>query len=359
MFAPGDHRRFGWLIPDYTLQWIFNAWDHFEYSGDAEVARELFPTMQKALAWFEALQGEDGRIADLPYWHFQDWAAVGRTGYSTVLNAELAGAFELVARFAEALGWSAEGERLHARAERLRAALTTHWDAARGLYVDSVDPASGERLARASQHANAAMILWGGVDEARARSVAESIGDRARLKLTPAPPIIVEGEHYDEATDIVLANTFFSHFVYAAMAKAGRFDLALDLMRERYGSMVERGATTLWEGFEPHASLAHGFSATPTWQLVRHLLGVAPASPGFDRVSVRPHLGSLTFARGVQPTRLGDVEVSLRKSGESYDVEVTLPEATSGELIAPGGYVLEGDSQLAPGRNNRAMRPAR
>jgi len=203
------------------------------------------------------------------------------------------------------------------------------------------------------------MILWGGVDEARARSVAESIGDRARLKLTPAPPIIVEGEHYDEATDIVLANTFFSHFVYAAMAKAGRFDLALDLMRERYGSMVERGATTLWEGFEPHASLAHGFSATPTWQLVRHLLGVAPASPGFDRVSVRPHLGSLTFARGVQPTRLGDVEVSLRKSGESYDVEVTLPEATSGELIAPGGYVLEGDSQLAPGRNNRAMRPAR
>ncbi len=359
MFAPGDHRRFGWLIPDYTLQWIFNAWDHFEHSGDCELARELFPTMLRALEWFEALQGSDGRIANLPYWHFQDWAAVGRTGYATVLNAELCGAFEIAGRFAEVLGWSREHARRTAQASQLRSALEAHWDDARGLYVDCVDPGSGERQSRTSQHANAAMILWGGASPARAREVAGKIGDDARLRLTPAPPVIVEGEVFDPASHIVLANTFFSHFVYAALAKAGRFDLALDLMQKRYGGMVERGATTLWEGFEPHASLAHGFSATPTWQMIRHVLGIAPASPGFDAISIRPHLGDLEFARGVQPTRLGDIEVTLRKVDAHIRVEVVLPEATSGELTATEGYVLEGDSRLPPGESVRTMRRAR
>lgn len=359
MFAPGDHRRFGWLIPDYSLHWIFNAWDHYQHSGDIELARELFPTLLKALAWFEALQGPDGRIADLPYWHFQDWAAVGRTGFATVLHAELCGAFEIGAQFASALGWADEHARLAGRAERLRAALEAHWDEERGVYVDSVDPATGRREARVSQHSNAAMILWGAIPAERARAIAAVIGDRTRLKLTPAPPIIVKGEPFDISRDIVLANTFFSHFVYAAFAKAGRFDLALDLMRERYGAMVARGATTLWEGFEPHASLAHGFSATPTWQFARNILGVSPAAPGFASVRVTPFLGDLEFANGVVPSKRGDIEVAMKRDGGAIRVDVTLPANVSGVLECREGYALEGEAALDPGKNARLLvRPA-
>ena len=34
MFAPGDHRTNGTLIPDWTLQWILTAADHYRYTGD-------------------------------------------------------------------------------------------------------------------------------------------------------------------------------------------------------------------------------------------------------------------------------------------------------------------------------------
>ncbi|MBL8550584.1 MAG: alpha-L-rhamnosidase N-terminal domain-containing protein [Hyphomonadaceae bacterium] len=357
MFAPGDHRRFGWLIPDFSLQWIFNVWDHFEYSGDREFARSLLPTLLRALAWFETQQEEDGRIADLPYWHFQDWAAVGRTGYATVLNAELCGAFEIAARIAAALGWSDEAARRHAQAARLRESLDAHWDDARGLYVDCVDPSTGTRRPRVSQHANAAMILWGGVSEERAARIARAIGDRSRLRLTPAPPIIMEGEPYDEAEHIVLANTFFSHFVYSALAKAGRFDMALNLMRERYGRMIERGAVTLWEGFEPDASLAHGFSATPTWQLIRHVLGIGPAAPGAP-VRISPNLCGLEYARGVQPTAGGDIALSMRRRGDEIEVEATLPSGMAGELFAPPGYDLTGTRRLDAGKSTRMLRRA-
>ncbi len=359
MFAPGDHRRFGWLIPDFTLQWIFNLADHFDHSGDREFLHDLFPTLLKALGWFERLQGDDGRIADLPYWHFQDWAAVGRTGYATVLNAEVLGALRIAERLSATLGWSAQASGFSARASRLEVALEAHWDDQRSVYVDIVDPASGVRERRVSQHANAAMMLWADLAPTRMRGLAQTIGDRSRLRLTPAPPVTLVGEPFDPETDIVLANTFYSHFVYAALARAGRLDLALALMRERYGDMAARGATSLWEGFEPHTSLAHGFSATPTWQLSRHVLGVAPASPGFTRTWIRPDIVDLDFARGVFPTVMGDVCVAIARDGDDLDVDVSLPQGMTGVLESPAGYRLEGDGALASGQSRRRFHPAR
>jgi hypothetical protein len=358
MFAPGDHRRFGWLIPDFTLQWIFNVADHFDYSGDRELLRELFPTVLKALSWFEGLQREDGRIADLPYWHFQDWAAVGRTGYATVLNAELLGAVAIAARLAGELGWAGEANRLASKVSRLKRSLEAHWDEQRGLYVDIVDPETGARDPRCSQHANAAMMLWAGLPRDRMARIAAETGDSTKLRLTPAPPVTMIGEAFDSTTDIVLANTFFSHFVYAAFAKAGRFDLALKLMRERYGAMIAAGATSLWEGFEPHTSLAHGFSASPTWQLSRQVLGIRPGAPGFLTAIVAPNLGDLDFARGVHPTRMGDIAVSVQRAGACIEVDITLPDSMEGELEAPSGYRVNGDHRLYPGPNKRVMRAA-
>jgi hypothetical protein len=165
----------------------------------------------------------------------------------------------------------------------------------------------------------------------------------------------MSGEPFDLTTDIVLANTFFSHFVYAALAKAERFDLALALMRERFGAMLAAGATSLWEGFEPHTSLAHGFSSTPTWQLSRYVLGIAPCAPGFAQARIAPYLGDLEFARGVHPTRLGDVAVSMQRAGACIDIEISLPGAMEGVLEPPPGYRLVGDARLHPGANRRQM----
>ncbi len=355
MFAPGDYRRFGWLIPDFTLQWVFNCGDHFAYSGDAALMRALFPTMLKALAWFERLQADDGRIADLPYWHFQDWAAVGRTGYATVLNAQLCGAFLVATDIARALGWDAEAKRLEHKAAVLQGALEAHWDDVRQLYVDCVDPISGEREPRVSQHTNAAMILWGGAPRARWDAIAARISDPTRLKVTPAPPVTLGGEPMDIDADIVLANTFYSHFVFAALAKTGQFDRALALMRNRYGKMLARGATSLWEGFEPHASLAHGFSATPTWQLSRHVLGVVPDGAGFEKVAVAPNLCDLDFAEGVVPTRRGDIAVSLVRRDRGFEAQIALPDGLVGRVLAPAGCVLDGEASLSPGLNKRSF----
>jgi hypothetical protein len=175
------------------------------------------------------------------------------------------------------------------------------------------------------------------------------ITDPARVKFTAAPPIAPDGEPFDPEHDVVLANTFFTHFVYRALCRAGRFDLVLGMMRERYGRMLARGATTLWESYDPTASLCHGFSATPVFQLSAEVLGVRPLEPGFRRLRIAPQLGDLEHARGVFPTVRGDVYVGWKREGRGLRLAVTVPEGTEAEVVPPALAAQATPTVLGPG----------
>jgi hypothetical protein len=343
MFAPGDHKTDGMLIPDWTLQWILAAGDHWRYAGDRQTIAAIFPSIVKALAWFERLLSPAGLVADMPYWHFMDWAGLGRHGEAGALNAQLAGAFAVAAELALAVGWPSEAERLAARGRAIGAALNArHWDERRGVYVDIVDPVTGGQDLRVSQHANAAIALWTDAPTTRVARALERVTDSRRLTFTAAPPIAPTGETLDPEDGVVLANTFYSHFLYDALARHGRLDEALRLMRERYGPMLARGATTLWESFEPTASLCHGFSATPTYQLTRRILGVAPGAPGFAVLALGPDLAGLEYAEGVVATPHGDVEARVERTVEGLVARYRIPPGVRAEPAPAPGLAMVG-----------------
>ncbi len=341
MFAPGDHRTDGLLIPDWTLQWILAAADHWRFTADRESIEEVFPSIVKALDWFERLIGPSGLLADLPYWHFMDWSGVGRQGEAAALNAQLAGAFASAAILARAVGWPAKATRFSARSRAIGLALEArHWEARRGAYVDIVDPRSGVQEPRMSQHGAAAIALWGRPSQRRAARALDRITDARRLTFTPGPPIAPSGQPLDPEEGVVLANTFYSHFVYEALARHGRLADALDLMRERFGPMLAQGATTLWESFAPTASLCHGFSASPTYQLSRRVLGVSPAEPGFARIGLSPDLAGLDHAAGVVPTPRGDIEVVLSRDGAGFVAQARVQKGVDVLVAAAPGLAL-------------------
>jgi hypothetical protein len=359
MFAPGDHKTDGLLIPDWTLQWILTAGDHWRYTADKATIAEVFPSILKALAWFDRLAGPSGLVADLPYWHFMDWSGVGRAGEAAALNAQLSGAFSVAAELARGLEWPSEAERLNARAASLAAALEArHWDERRGAYVDIVDPVTGQQDLRTSQHGNAAITLWGAASAERARQALGRISDSNRLTFTAGPPIVPTGQTLDPEEGVVLANTFYSHFVYEALARHERLGDALRLMRERFGPMLARGATTLWESFEPTASLCHGFSASPTYQLTRRVLGVGPGEPGFAVIEVSPDLADLEHAEGVVPTPRGEVEASISRAGAGLVAQYRVPEGAEVRVVAAPGLELIASSAPEHRRIEARFQPA-
>lgn len=361
MFAPGDHRHGLVRIPDWSLMWILVARDQWRLAGDFETPRRLLSSMERVLDWFARFKGASGLVADLPYWRFIDWAGLGRDGESATINALYVAACRVVAEVSEAAEDLGRARRWRAEADAVSAVLAErHWDAARGVYVDMVDPMTDIQDSRVSQHANMSMILWDIAPPTHWASMIAWCTDPARVKVTKAPEIVPEGETLDPATDCVSANTFFAHFVYEALAKAGRVDIVLDEIRRRYGPMIALGATTLWESYSPAASLCHGFSAAPLWQMSASILGICAAAPGYAKVAFSPDLADLDFARGTVPTAAGDIAVELSREGDRMIADVTAPAGVAITPMDSGGWRFAGDAeQTGAGRHRFALEAAR
>jgi hypothetical protein len=65
--------------------------------------------------------------------------------------------------------------------------------------------------------------------------------------------------------------------------------------------------------------------------------GIEPTSPGFKTFKVEPQMGNLTETETVVDTHFGKITVKLKKSGRRLQIQLTVPEGTSAEVISPKG----------------------
>lgn len=140
-------------------------------------------------------------------------------------------------------------------------------------------------------------------------------------------------------------STFYGYYMLEALAMAGHYEEAMDIIREYWGGMLDMGATTFWEDFnldwtknagridefvpegkdDIHGdfggycykgyrhSLCHGWASGPTAWLSNHVLGVEIIEPGCKKVRVTPHLGNLQWAEGMYPTPYGQIHIRHEK----------------------------------------------
>jgi len=132
-------------------------------------------------------------------------------------------------------------------------------------------------------------------------------------------------------------------YVLRGIFHSGRYQKAVEIIRGRWGDMLEKGATTFWEVFGDWSkSRCHGWSAGPTMLLPAEVLGVQPIAPGFKVFRIQPHPVDLTWARGVVPTPRGDISVTWQRNQEesdsetSFELKVYIPKETAGEISIPG-----------------------
>ena len=152
-------------------------------------------------------------------------------------------------------------------------------------------------------------------------------------------------------------STFYGYYMLEAMAMAGNYQGAMDIISEYWGAMLDLGATTFWEDFniewtknaaridelvpedkvDVHRtygdycykgfrhSLCHGWASGPTAWLSRHVLGVEVVEPGFKKVRIVPHLGNLNWVEGTFPTPFGVIKIRHEKGQDGKirsDVQV-------------------------------------
>jgi hypothetical protein len=244
-------------------------------------------------------------------------------GSSAPFDLLLVMAYRWAAELEAGLGVRAMTELYGGRERQLRdTAQKLYWDETKRLYADT------PRRQQFSRHTNTMAVL--------ADVVAGSAARDLMLRSLSAPGLAEPG-------------LFFRFYEHCALAKVGEGDGYLERLGD-WRDMLARGLTTFAEVVDrpgsPTRSDCHAWSASPNIEIFRTVLGVDSTAPGFERVSVRPHLGKLKAVAGSVPHPKGNVEMRI----EPGSATVTLPAGVTGEFEWRGVR-----RELAAGVNRIAM----
>jgi hypothetical protein len=311
-------------IPTFSLWWVCLVYDYAMWRDDAETVRGCMKGVRSVLDAFLEHRREDGLLASPLGWNFVDWVGSWTHGMPPTAPEGPSGPLNWQAVLA--LGYAGELEaafgepELAARWERHRAellqAMDALWDEGRGLFADDLEHTLF------SEHSQALSLISGGLHEARRDLVLDGLLGRE---------------------DLAEATIYFSHYVLDALTREGRVDAVIERLAHWKG-LRARGFVTTPEKPEPTRSDCHAWGAHPLHHMFAGILGIRPAAPGFSRVTVRPQLGGLEWARGRLPHPAGWVEAEVRQEDGVLHGRVTLPAGVAGTLLLP-----DGERQIASG----------
>jgi hypothetical protein len=285
------------------------------------------------LDWFLTRQRPDGLLGHLPYWVHGDTGTVlddtlqDDDGGSAAISLQLAGTLREAAALEEALGEPWRSDRYRAAADRAARAAVSLWDPSRGLLADT--PARRTW----GTPVNVFAILHGDLPDDRRAAILANLRSISRH---PAGRSASGGAGAAWPIDeIPSASYYFRFYVARALEAAGAGDDYLPLL-DPWRRMLALGLTTWAEHPEPTRSDCHAWSAHPTFDLLRLVAGIRPATPGFTTVRIAPSLGTLPSLTAVHPSPLGDVRVEYTRDGVGLRAIVTLPPAMTGEFVWDG-----------------------
>lgn len=310
-------------IPPFSLLWIGMLHDYWRYVPDRHSIVASLPTMRSALAWFAQYQLPNGLLGKVPEWNFVDWIAPGdrsfpsfaADGSSCVTSLIYLGALDEAADLETAVGDKRLARANRERGAQVRSAVREWcWDATRELFADT----SEKKLY--SQHVNTLAVLFDVVPKAQ----------QAALMLKVAPPGASAAP-----SDLLPASYYFFFYVARAYAHAGLADRYPELLQP-WRELLKLNFTTWPEEHEPTRSDTHAWSAHPTADLLGIVAGIQPAAPGFARVRIEPHLGSLQSLDAAMPTPTGLIEARYEISNGVLNAHLVLPRGLTGSLVWAG-----------------------
>lgn len=317
-------------ILDYSLYWFLGIYDYYLYTGDAGFVKSQYDRMVTLMEFCLARRNAEGFMEGIEEdWVFVDWADIDNKGEVSTIQLLLCRSLEAMALVAELAGDSERLTKYRSLSQELRKkVMDVFWDERQGGLVHN--RRDGAVSAKVTKYPNMFAMMFGYLDEARIESV------KRNVMLNPE----VQG----------IKTPYMRFYELASMCEVGEHRFVLDEMLRYWGGMLDLGATTFWEEYDPKQSgsehlamygmpygrsLCHAWGASPLYLLGKYFLGVKPLSPGYEQFIVEPALGGLDWVKGSVPIGDGDVEVEM--DGSKIRVRATFGQ---GVLRYKSGGVL-------------------
>lgn len=331
-----------YTVPRATLDWVSDhstwptewkqffvrmCWLDWMYTGDTSRIVRYYDLMRTQKIWTQCARADGLLVTDwrkrkdvnLPR-DIVDWAMCYRDGFvftpvNSVVNAlryrnllEMRDIAEAIGKKGDAIGFAKEAERI------------------RNAYVNVfLDPKTGlVRDGEGTEHFTV-----------QGNAMALSCGVLPTDRIVPAADYIVRKG--------MSCSTYMAQFVLEALCRSGREKEAIELMTTQgprgWLAMLEKGATITTEFWdltlaEPYRvpDMNHAWSTAPVNVVTRFLLGVVPLEPGFARIAVTPHPGSLSHLAAKVPTKRGVLSMCMEKTETQWEFALDVPAPVSFEF---------------------------
>ena len=326
-------------IMDYTFYWFKSILDYYQYTGDADFVREMWPRMVTLMDYVEGRLNADGMAeGQADDWIFVDWVdfPMHKRGTLCFEQILLMKALETMALCADIVFgdsvatsvYAASHKKYRILAEQLRNKIKqTFWSYEQKAYYHAIE--DGTMNHQITKFPNMFAILYGLAYEEERREIMQSV------MLNPDIPAIT--------------TPYMRFYELETLCIDGLHTQVLQEMRDYWGGMLREGATSFWEKYVPSEtgtqhlamygrpygkSLCHAWGASPIYLLGKYYLGVRPTKPGYEEFEIRPSLGDLDWLQGDVPTPHGMIHVEMNR----HEVKVLATEG-SGTLFIAGQQI--------------------
>ena len=300
-------------INDYSAYLIISVLDYYKVTGDMEYINFIFPKVKELFKFIVSRLSENGYV--IPRhgdWIFIDWGELDKNGphcFEQILLWKLyLSMTELSTIYGDSTDYTLEAELLKSNI------INDFWDEEKGAFIDSFT--SGKRFV--SRQTNILAVMYDFITgEMKERVIENGI-------LNPELPLI--------------KTPYFKLYELITLCKIGRIKDAQDYIESYWGGMINNGATTVWEEFDPSKngaehyamygsafgkSLCHAWGSGPILILCRFCAGVYSTSAGMQTFNIEPDPGKYSSFSADIPVRDGKVSIKYTNPSISIITDVS------------------------------------
>ncbi len=236
-------------IPFFSLVYIMQVYEYIQYTKDESILEEVGQVVKTIFRTFTERVEENGLIPSFPYpyWNFYEWAAESNNEWQITRskeNQDVKSCDLILNCMYVYAAWYYE------KLFNEKVSVEKTKNAIKETFYNGKEYRLSTLTEKSSQLGNSLAILVGLGDEELAERVIRE-------------------------KEIISATLSMRAFVYDALLAFGDKykNFILQDIRERYGKMLNIGATTFWEtekgeeDFDGAGSLCHGWSAIPIYYL--------------------------------------------------------------------------------------------
>ncbi len=333
-------------IMDYTFYWFMGVYDYYQYTGDKQLIEQLYPRMKSLMDYCLSRRNSEGMMQGLAGdWVFIDWAdfQMSKAGEVSFEQLLFCRSLETMALCANLMNDPENSAKYSKLASDLKSKIfNVFWSPQYNAFVHNRE--NGKLSTQVTPFTNMFAVLFGYLDQDKTKAVKENV------LLNP--------------NALKITTPYMRFYELEALCALGEQKYVLKEIRDYWGGMINLGATTFWEKYNPQEknpellgmygrpfgkSLCHAWGASPIYLLGKYYLGVKPTSQGYQTYSVEPCLGDLQWMEGDVPTPNGKVHVACNQKEirvKSDEGTGTLRFKSASKPVCKGAEVKQtGDKQ--------------